>query len=211
MFKTHSPKIKAFAQRNPDNLFLVIMMVVLSIQQKWSLVGDMLLDMDKNQKNSKFIWGNKRSTYNYMVKHQHFIFGQMMAVLNSVHLTSYEKAYSLMKIFLRIDGLGLAKAGFVCQLTAGLVGCMDVHNIKTYNIKPNSLVLNKKLTSEKGILSNNNKIKQYITICQDYGTENLWNSWCSMIAASYPKDFIDGNHVSEVHYTYLTGEFTNDL
>ena len=31
-----------------------------------------------------------------------------------------------------------------------------------------------------------------------------------MIADKYPKDFVDSNHVSEVHYTYLTGEYNDD-
>ena len=164
MFKLHNPLINAYAQRSPDNLFTVVMMVSISIQQKWSLVGDMLADMVENKSHCMYLWGNKKSTYNYMVTHKHFMYGQMMAVMNSKNLTDHSKAMSLMHIFLKVDGLGLAKAGFVCQLIGGLVGCMD------------------------------------------YGTENLWNSWCSMIADKYPKDFVDSNHVSEVHYTNLIGE-----
>jgi len=206
MFKIHNPKINSFSQRNPNNLFLVVMMVVLSIQQKWSLVGDMLEDMLENKSNSKYIWGSKQFTFNYMTIHKHFIYAQMMAVINSKNLTPHAQSISLMKIFLKIPGLGIPKAGFVCQLVAGLVGCMDVHNIKTYGIDANLLKLNKNITGKKAQENNRRKIENYITLCHDYGTENLWNSWCSMIASKYPKDFIDGNHVSEVHYTYLTGE-----
>jgi hypothetical protein len=210
MFKVHNIKINSYAQRNPDNLFVVIMMVSLSIQQKWSLVGDMLSDMIENKSDCLYLWGNKVSTYEYMVTHKHFIHGQMMAVLKSKNLTDHGKAISLMKIFLKIDGLGLAKAGFVCQLVGGLVGCMDVHNIKTYGLDHKALSLNKKLKTSKGLESNRNKVENYIRLCHDYGTENLWNSWCSMIADKYPKDFMDGNHVSELHYTYLTGEYNDE-
>mgnify|MGYP003675528114 FL=1 len=206
MFNVHNIKINAYAQRNPDNLFAVVMMVSLSIQQKWSLVGDMLSDMIENKSDCLYLWGNKRATYKYMITHKHFIHGQMMAVIKSKNLTDHAKSISLMKIFLKIDGLGLAKAGFVCQLVGGLVGCMDVHNIKTYGVEANSLKLNKNLKTSKGLENNRRKIEKYITLCHDYGTENLWNSWCSMIADKYPKDFLDSNHVSEVHYTYLTGE-----
>ena len=206
MFKVHNIKINKYAQRHPDNLFVVIMMVSLSIQQKWSLVGDMLSDMVENKSDCLYLWGNKVATYKYMITHKHFIHGQMMAVIKSKNLTDHAKSISLMKIFLKIDGLGLAKAGFVCQLVGGLVGCMDVHNIKTYGVEANSLKLNKNLKTSKGLENNRRKIEKYITLCHDYGTENLWNSWCSMIADKYPKDFLDSNHVSEVHYTYLTGE-----
>lgn len=211
MFKVHNPKINSFAQRNPDNFFLVVMMVSLSIQQKWSLVGSMLSDMLINKSNSKYIWGSKQFAFNYMTIHKYFIYGQMMAVINSKNLTPHAQAVSLMKIFLKIPGLGIAKAGFVCQLVAGLVGCMDVHNIKTYGVDINLLKYNKKLTGKKAKENNRRRIEKYITLCHDYGTENLWNSWCSMIASKYPKDFVDGNHVSELHYTYLTGEYYDNI
>jgi len=206
VFKTHNPKINSFAQRNPDNFFMVVMMVSLSIQQKWSLVGEMLSDMTTNKSESIYIWGNKKNTYDYMTTHRHFIYGQMLAILNANNLTVHAKSISLMKIFLKIDGLGLAKAGFLCQLVTGLVGCMDVHNIKTYGVDAKSLTLNKNLKSPRGIESNRRKVEKYIVLCGNYGAENLWNSWCSMIAEKYPEDFVDANHVSEVHYTYLTGE-----
>ena len=206
MFKTHNPKINSFAQRNADNMALVILVVVLSIQQRWSKVGNMLADVKLKKSNSIFLWGNKIRAYVYLIIHKHFIYGSMLAVLNSKNLTDHAKAISLMKIFLKIPNLNLAKAGFVCQLVAGLVGCMDVHNIKTYNVAVKSLEYNKNCKTSKGIDNNRRKLEIYIKLCHDYGTENLWNSWCSMIADKYPKDFIDGNHVSELHYTYLTGE-----
>ena len=129
--------------------------------------------------------------------------------INSSNLTDHAKAISLMKIFLKIPGLNLPKAGFVCQLVAGLVGCMDIHNIKTYGVDAKSLEYNKNCTTSRGIDNNRKKLIKYINLCHDYGTENLWNSWCSLIADKYPRDFVDGNHVSELHYTYLTGEYND--
>ena len=206
MFKTHNPKINSFAQRNADNMASIILMVILSIQQHWSRVGNMLADVRRCKSHSVFLWGNKGNAYEYITTHKHFIYGSMLAVLNSKNLTAHAKSISLMKIFLKIPNLNLAKAGFVCQLVAGLVGCMDVHNIRTYGVIAKSLEYNKNCKTSKGIDNNRRKLEKYIKLCHDYGTENLWNSWCSMIADKYPKDFIDGNHVSELHYTYLTGE-----
>ena len=107
-----------------------------------------------------------------------------------------------MRIFLRVPGLGLPKAGFVCQLTAGLVGCMDVHNIKMYDLDTRVLTLDKNVKSEAKITA---KIQDYVKLCHDYGTEFLWNSWCEYLSTKSDK-WIDGFHVSEVHYTYLTEE-----
>ena len=207
MFQIHNPKINYYAQRNADNMADVIMMVSLSIQQRWSQVGSMLSDVRKNRDESIFLWNNKKRSYDYVSTHKHFIHGSMLAVINSTNLTDHAKAISLMKIFLKIPGLNLAKAGFVCQLVAGLVGCMDIHNIKTYGVEAKSLEYNKNCKTSRGIDNNRKKLIKYINLCHDYGTENLWNSWCSMIADKYPRDFVDGDHVSELHYTYLTGEY----
>jgi len=207
VFKIHNLKINSYAQRNAENMADVIMMVSVSIQQQWSQVGKMLSSVRLYKDNSLFLWGNKKRTYEYVTTHKHFIHGSMLAVINSSNLTDHAKAISLMKIFLKIPGLNLAKAGFVCQLVAGLVGCMDIHNIKTYGVAAKSLEYNKNCTTSRGIDNNRKKLIKYINLCHDYGTENLWNSWCSMIATKYPKTFVDNNHVSELHYTYLTGEY----
>lgn len=204
MYKVHAKAIQQYSQRSANNLMDVVLMVVLSIQQNWLSVGDQMIDVRKNGASSKFLWGNKAKTYTYLMANKHKMYSQMMAVINSKK-SDDDKAQSLMNIFLRVDGLGLPKAGFVCQLAVGLVGCMDVHNIKMYGLDPKSLSLTKNPKTNKGLATNTRKILDYITLCHDYGTENLWNSWCNFLATKSTK-WQDGNHVSEVHYTYLTGE-----
>lgn len=204
MYKVHAVNCQQYAQRSVNNMADVILMVVLSIQQNWLGVGDQLADVRKNKADSKFLWGNKGKTYKYLQTHKHKMYSQVMAVINSKK-NDTEKAQSLMKIFLRVDGLGVPKAGFACQLTVGLVGCMDVHNIKMYNLDPKAFSLSQNPKTIKGLEANAKKILAYIELCHEYGTENLWNSWCSFLATKSPK-WQDGNHVSEVHYTYLTGE-----
>jgi len=82
---------------------------------------------------------------------------------------------------------------------------MDIHNIRLYGIELKTLSFNNKPKGIKAIETNNKKVLNYIKVCHDYGTENLWNSWCNLLATKSSK-WQDGNHVSEVHYTYLTGE-----
>jgi len=204
MYKTHAINCQQYAQRSANNLMEVVLMVSLSIQQNWLRVGDQIDDVRTKGLNSKYLWGFKEDTYEYLQANKHKMYAQMMAVINS-NKSEDDKAYSLMKIFLRVTGLGLPKAGFVCQLSAGLVGCMDIHNIRLYGIDPKTLLFNNKSKGAKGKTANNNKILKYIKVCHDYGTENLWNSWCNLLATKSSK-WQDGNHVSEVHYTYLTGE-----
>ena len=198
MYATHNPKINAFAQRNADNFADTALMVVLSIQQNWYFVGDQLDDVRINKLDSRFLWSNKRKTYLCLQTHKHFLYSQFMAVVNS-NKSDREKAISMMQVFLRIDGLGLPKAGFLCQLCAGLVGCIDIHNIRMYNIDPKTLTLSKTVKSPT---IRRKRIENYVDLCHDIGTETLWNTWCDFLSTK-SKRWIDGNHVSEVHYTFL--------
>ena len=198
MYNIHAKAVQDYSRLSSDNLSDVILMVVLSIQQPWYAVGDQLKDVKRWGIGSKFIWGNKIKTYNFLISRKDFIYSQYLAVLNSSK-SDDDKALSLMNVFLQIDGLGLAKAGFVCQLTAGLVGCIDVHNIRMYNIPKKDLAFSKSIKSKT---LRDKKISNYISVCHTIGTENLWDTWCCSLATK-TKRFEDGFHVSKVHYDFL--------
>ena len=198
MYNIHAKAEQDNSRLSSDNLSDVILMVVLSIQQPWYAVGEQLKDVKRWGIGSKFIWGNKIKTYNFLMCRKDFIYSQYLAVLNSSK-SDDDKALSLMNVFLQIDGLGLAKAGFVCQLTAGLVGCIDVHNIRMYNIPKKDLAFSKSIKSKT---LRDKKISNYISVCHTIGTENLWDTWCCSLATK-TKRFEDGFHVSKVHYDFL--------
>ena len=198
MYNIHAKAVQDYSRLSSDNLSDVILMVVLSIQQPWYAVGDQLKDVKRWGIGSKFIWGNKIKTYNFLMSRKDFIYSQYLAVLSSSK-SDDDKALSLMNVFLQIDGLGLAKAGFVCQLTAGLVGCIDVHNIRMYNIPKKDLAFSKSIKSKT---LRDKKISNYISVCHTIGTESLWDTWCCSLATK-TKRFEDGFHVSKVHYDFL--------
>ena len=202
MYKVDATNCQRYAQTSHDNMMDVGMMVSLSIQQNWLSVGDQLADVNRYGIESKFLWGNKRKTYEYFQDNSYQLYTDAMVVINSGD-SDRDKARALMAVFLRVDGLGIPKAGFMCQLMAGLVGCMDVHNIRLYGLDIKDLSLSKNPKTSKGIDANNKKVLAYIDMCHDIGTEKLWNNWCNFLATK-SKRWIDGDHVSAVHYSYLT-------
>jgi len=204
MYKTHGIACQQYAQRSAENLLDVILMVVLSIQQNWLGVGDQMVDVRKLKAKSRFLWGNKAKTDAYLKANNRRLYTEMMAIIGDDVYDDF-KAKRLMDLFLDVDGLGLPKAGFVCQLVAGLVGCMDVHNIRRLGVDPKTLSLSKKPKTAKGIAANDKRIVDYVNLCHDYGTEELWNTWCDFLSTKSAR-WQDGNHVSEVHYSYLTGK-----
>jgi len=201
MYQNHAVKVQQYAQLSASNLSDATLMAGLSIRQPWLNIGKQMIDVKTNKLKAKSLWGFKKDTYTYLESNKHKMFAQVMAVINS-NKTDASKAMSLMKIFLRVDGLGMAKAGFMCQLSAGLVGCMDSHNLKMYNLDAKDFVLVKNPKTIKSLDANTKKIRNYIQICNEYGTENLWDSWCSFLATKSTK-WRDAYHVSEVHYSYL--------
>ena len=160
-----------------------------------------------------------------MDEHPEHIYKSLLEYFKKDDLHSYPdmwKPYKVLSNFLRVSQDKLLITGGVegafKQVFETLVDKGDSVGILTptcamyhvyaevYGIDVKSLKYNKKCKTSRGIDNNRKQLIKYINLCHDYGTENLWNSWCSMIADKYPKDFIDGNHVSELHYTYLTGE-----
>jgi len=202
MYTEDAINCQQYAQKSHDNMVDVALMVSLSIQQNWLSVGDQLADVNKCGIESKFLWGNKRKTYEYLQDNSYKLYTDAMAVINSGD-SDRDKARALMEVFLRVDGLGIPKAGFTCQLMAGLVGCMDVHNIRLYRLDIKDLSLSKNPKTSKGVDANNKKVWAYIDVCHRIGTETLWDNWCNFLATT-SKRWIDGAHVSAVHYSYLT-------
>jgi len=109
MYKTHAIQCQDYAMASADNLMDVAMLVSVSIQQNWLSCGDQLADVKENGISSKYLWGVKSKTYKYLSSNKYKLYAQAKAIANS-NKDDDAKAYSLMKIFLRIDGLGLPKA-----------------------------------------------------------------------------------------------------
>lgn len=198
MYINHATKIKQHAFESPQALADVIIMVALSIQQPWATVGDQMKDVKLNGAESKFLWGVKRKTYAYVQKNKGIMFGKYRAILSSKK-SDDDKALELMAMFMNVDGLGAVKAGFVCQLTAGLVGCIDLHNIRIYGIEASTLKISNKIKNKELYRK---KIKNYITVCHNIGTEKLWDTWCNHLANQKNK-FDTGMQVSQAHVDYL--------
>ena len=189
-FRTVNPKINQYCRESAHNTSDMIMMVVLSIQQPWHSVGKQMRDYRALGESSRFVWGNKLKTYHWLQINKENLYRDVMDATDDEEL---------MKAFLCVPGLGLAKAGFCCQLFAGRVGCIDVHNLRRLKIAASVLNLDKKSKPATQKV----KIQAYIQACKQRRTSWLWDSWCKLIAGKDPKRWVDGEHVSMAHLQYL--------
>ena len=196
-FKKHNVLINEYAQQSPENLQDMVMMVVLSIQQPWYKVGEQMIDYRKLGSDSRFVWGNKLKTYRWLRSNVKPLYDDAMQAI--AEHKGRELDLQLMDIFLRVEGLGLAKAGFCCRLFAGRVGCIDVHNLRRLSIPESVLSFSKKVQPA----TRHKKIAAYVDACRQRRCSWLWDSWCDLIAKKQPKHWVDGEQVSQVHYDYL--------
>lgn len=192
MFKRDNPAINKIAQKSEHNLKHMLMMVSLSIKQPWHTVGKQMLDVEESDGTSVYLWGNKRKTYNWLYADR-----LNAGKLYRDALTYKDDPEALMHVFLRIPGIGLAKAGFCCQLFAGSVGCIDTVNVERLGIT--AFRFNK--NAKEGTKAR--KVQEYVAFCDKRRSEALWNLWCRQIAVTYPDHFADADVVSNAHVAYL--------
>ena len=197
MYKTHQPRIQKYALASADNMSRVIYMVSLSIQQPWYAVGNQLNDVDNLGLKSRYAWGMKAQTIGHVQKHKQELF---------LALHEYKSGEidlpELLVTFASVSGLGMVKAGFVLQLCLGEVGCLDVHNLRMYNVNPNMFKFGKAATHA----TKRKKAELYIAMCEKLGGSNvLWDNWCEALAQN-PRcrdRFTSKHHVSRVHCEFL--------
>ena len=190
MFEEHNPVCNAYLQHSPDHLRTGVMMVALSIQQTWSSVGDQMEDWSRRGVRSRYVWGNKRHTHNYLLgRGKDALYRRLRAANNDAER---------MDILLDVPGLGLAKAGFTLQLWNGGGGCIDIHNIRAYNPPKSLLSLPGSATRSLRV----RKINDYLSWCSELGSRTLWDNWCDNLAAR-GHSFENGHAVSEAHVEYL--------
>jgi hypothetical protein len=199
MYADDQMEIEMWATRSQRNTQEVGLMVLLSIRMQWVGVGTQMQKVRNGDLTP--LWGFKRDGYNYLIK-------------NSAHL--YQRAQAcrkgniwiedLVREYLKVPGLGIAKAGFVVQLLTGAAGCLDMHNVARFGLTPDEWSVRKYVDPVKQLQEIDSRIEHYLELIDACGgSEQLWDEWC-MHLANKVSTFEDADDVSRRHVTYLTGE-----
>ncbi len=183
----------AFAQRDAASLQRCALFVLATIQQQLETVPVALTDMVELGAASRFSWGHKAKGVRYLEKHSAELYRDAM--------TARGDPAELLNVFLRVPGFALVKAGFLCQIFNGTVGCIDLHNVKMYNVSRCDLRYEPcKPETMAG------KRARYVALCEGLGGSHaLWSRWCDYVASARPKNWSDGAEVSRFHVDVITG------
>jgi len=197
MYATDQARIERWC-KNPDKLLDVGTMVLLSIRMQWVGVGNQMIDVRKNGSKSKCLWGFKRDGYIYLRDNRKRLYQ---------HVRDYRAGRiwldDLMREFLKVPGLGLPKAGFLCQLTVGDGGCLDMHNLERFGLDASTLIIPKRRNVSEQMQVIDDYISHYLHTCLACGgSEKLWNDWCHWLNDRV-STFDGAEDVSRRHWEYL--------
>lgn len=185
-----------FAQASPENFKRAALFVLATVQQQLETVPVALTDICKLGNGSRFAWGAKSKGVAYIEENYRHLYSIAR------HAADIESPRDLMQTFLQIPGLALVKAGFLCQIFAGSVGCIDTHNIKLYNIPLAHLRYRYELSETQ----RTNCVVRYVKLCEGLGGAHvLWSRWCDYVAKLRPYNWLDGAEVSRFHLDVING------
>lgn len=197
MFHTDQALVEDWCD-SPERLVSVGTMVLLSIRMQWVGVGNQMADVRANDDKSICLWGFKREGYRYLVANRKRLWSRVRACRDGDIWVE-----DLVREFLKVPGLGLAKAGFLTQLTTGECGCLDMHNVERFGLTPADWHIRPRVDPQKQLVEVDEKIELYMGLVDECGGPgNLWNDWCHHLADTV-STFDGAGDVSRRHYIYL--------
>ncbi len=200
MYSNHIVACNEFSQACSVNFKRAALFVLATVQQQLETVPVALTDIVENGIGSRFAWGFKSTGVEYLESN--------FVELYRDAINCKQSANQLLDVFLRVPGLGLVKSGFLCQIFAGTVGCIDTHNIKLYEIPLSALRYN----YGSGDTFRKQKRDRYISLCHGLGGSHfLWSHWCDYVAKLRPYNWSDGAEVSQFHFDVISGKETGAI
>lgn len=212
MYKTDAVGIAAHARLNPENMTHVLFFAVatancpfgqsvttLRVLRDWTTdkgYGEALphmayaeITMEQKSGMGCGLTGMKLAAYQYLWANRADIFEKYTACLeiDNGHLIFWEYCMDC------LCGMGLVKSAFAVQMLFGKLGCIDIHNARElgYTKCPTG-----KAKKQRPI---------YLHIQSIKTSEAWWDDWCNFVAAKYPGQFKDGEHVSKLHFDCIVG------
>lgn len=203
--RAHISQCNAIAQRSPEDMARMLRFVLATIQQGLETVPTIMREFEEHGPAAPFAFGSKRTGLQYLEENTPALYERAMAATGD--------PVALLRVFLDVPGLGLVKAGFACQLFAGTVGCLDVHNIRMHGLNANAL-RSDRYKRAKREATRQAAAQDYVDLCEALGgAVALWGAWCEYKGELSPQHFAGGVDVSRLHVDCLAGtykEFTND-
>lgn len=204
MYATHAVAIQRWASKSPDNLARVIQLAIVSAHAPFSRIVSDMADAVEGGEEAKraVLFGWKHKAFHDIWDAREAI---AWNIADIVDLAPWKRAnphhqtddYALAYLG-GFHGLGFAKAGFALQMTLGLSGCLDVHNLRKSGHSVNVTRSHKDAVKKRETMLR--RASAYNAICYSMGgPAGLWDAWCADMASRDPRRWRDAYHVSSLH------------
>ena len=196
MFQVDQPKVSAIALGSPEGTKWVALLAIVSAQQHFYKMGDALVSLQRDGAQAWCLYGPKRAGWAWLETKATYLWAQI-SEWNEVGNLDPELVLSEL---LKVPGMGMVKAGFFAQMTLGVTGCLDSHNMERLGFHPRTI----RWPSSAGPSGKALAIRRYLAaVSEAGGSEVLWNDWCRDMARRHPTRFADAQVVSAYHHRAL--------
>jgi hypothetical protein len=186
MFADHQPRISQWGRANPHNFVKVCEFAIGTIRVH---LRDAAEAVRTGEYPSAVFFGSKLNGLSYLTQHADSLYQDAEEAHDDA---------ALMAVFMRIPSIGVAKAGFCCQMLYNRVGCLDTHNIVRFGLSPRSF----RIDPDYSARTRWHRIQSYIDTCAALGgCERLWNGWCEYVAE---REGDKPDHISNLHTSMVT-------
>lgn len=203
MYAKHATAIQAWSRKSPDNLARVIQLAIVSAHAPfYRIVSDMADAVEGNEESQRAVlFGWKHKAFHDIWDAREAIAWNLADIMDLERQSAGPFTADVALAYLAgFHGLGFAKAGFALQMSLGLSGCLDVHNLRKAGHSPSVCRMDR---AGRGKVSRATALRRsaaYNVICYSMGGPSvLWDAWCNEMASRDPKRWRDGEHVSSLH------------
>lgn len=197
MYDKHQSKIQAFARANPDNLARTLWLAILSANTSLTQVGSIIDDMEAGRQSTT---GARIDACSYAWDNRHDIYALCEEIYYHGHGWQ-DTSDTMLNYLASLPGLDTVKAGFACQLTYGLSGCLDTHNIRRFGLSANVF---RNFKQRKTVRGRHNLVHSYNKLVARLGgTRTLWDTWCQYVAKRNPVRYKTAYAASKLHCDIL--------
>lgn len=201
MYAQHATAIQRYAQQSPECLEHVIQFVAFTIHTQFDVAAEQVRDMRNGEPDVRYANNVKATGYtiNWIEDNRESVWMTLETLYNAAYPDEDTADLMLSYLATNIPGLGLVKAGFALQLTYGMSGCLDTHNLNRFDLKVWA-GRSRNFKFLKTGKARYNRVRQYNQACDDCGgTAALWDTWCDYVAKRWPMRYANGFEVSALH------------
>jgi hypothetical protein len=190
VYTDDQPVLAAHA-RTPGGFIDIVMFTMATMNQRFYNVETIMTDIRTQGLDAcKWLMQSQKRGVAYTIRHAE------QYVERLPHLDDI----AALRFLIEIPHVGIAKAGFIRQMTNGTTGCLDTHNLALLGLSKRAFATP---TSTAALTQ---RLHVYLEACARLGTcAQLWDGWCRVVASKYPGKFQSAEHVSKYHVTCILG------